>query len=147
MKNLAVRVLLLTILLAMTASTSQAAETTASVIGTVYDDKEAPIPGVTITAVNTATNFTRVTNSEASGFFRVALLPPGTYTITVELTGFAKEVRSGIELSLGKEIVLDFHLKLSTTGEVVEVAGETPLIDATKSQLGPSARNRLKICR
>jgi len=113
-----------------------AAETTATIIGSVYDDKDLPLPGVTVTAVNAATNFTRVTTSETGGVYRVALLPPGTYTITVEIVGFAKEVRTGIELTLGKEIILDFRLKLSAAGEIVEVAGETPLIDATKSQLG-----------
>ena len=136
MKNLGVRLLLLAILFIFPASMLHAAETTASIIGTVFDDKESPIPGVTITAVNSATNFTRVTQSENSGFYRIALLPPGTYTVTVELSGFAKEVRKEIELTVGKEIVLDYHLKLAAAGEIVEVTGDTPLIDSTKSQLG-----------
>jgi hypothetical protein len=137
-KNLSCRLplfLILVITLNLICSVSDAAETTASIIGTVYDDKDVPIPGVTLTAVNVATNFTRVASSESSGFFRIALLPPGNYTVMVELSGFAKEVRKGIDLSVGKEIILDFHLKLSTAGEVLEITGEAPLIDATKSQL------------
>src|SRR5688500_16125994 len=113
MSNLGFRFVLLTLSLLLISNITQAAETTASIIGTVYDDKNAEIPGVTVTAVNAATNFTRVTTTESSGFYRVALLPPGTYAITVELAGFAKEVRKGIELSLGHEIVLDVRLKLS----------------------------------
>lgn len=137
-KNLSCRLpllLILVITLNLICSVSDAAETTATIIGTVYDDKDVPIPGVTLTAVNVATNFTRVTSSESSGFFRIALLPPGNYTVMVELSGFAKEVRKGIDLSVGKEIILDFHLKLSTAGEVLEITGDAPLIDATKSQL------------
>ena len=113
-----------------------AAETTASIIGTIYDDNGVPLPGASITAVNSATNFTRVISSEASGFYRIPLLPPGTYTITVEVPGFAKEVRSGVILTVGKEIALDINLKLAAAGETMEIEATTPLIDATKSQLG-----------
>jgi len=126
--------------LVMVVGSGYAAETTATIIGTVSDDKDAALPGAMVTAVNAATNFTRTTSTEANGSYRVALLPPGVYTMTVEISGFAKEVRKGIELGLGKEIILDFKLKLSTAGEVVEVSGETPLIDATKSQLGQSVQ-------
>ncbi|MCI0602033.1 TonB-dependent receptor [bacterium] len=136
MKDFTLRLVFFAFLFFLIGHTVYAAETTANIIGTVYDDKDAAIPGVTITAVNAATNFTRVTTSEAGGFFRVALLPPGTYTVTVEIAGFAKEVRKGIELTLGKEIIQDFHLRLAAAGEIVEVTGVTPLIDATKSQLG-----------
>jgi outer membrane receptor protein involved in Fe transport len=111
------------------------AETTANIIGTITDSNNAPLPGATVTAVNTATNFTRTTTSEESGTYRVALLPPGTYTVTVELGGFARQVHKEIILTLGKEIVLDFQLKLATAEEQLEVVGETPLIDATKSAI------------
>ena len=114
---------------------AQGAETTASIIGTIYDENNAPLPGATITAVNAATNFTRVIQSEPSGFYRIPLLPPGSYTVTVEVSGFAKEVRKDVLLTIGKEIAIDFTLKLSTAGETMEIEAETPLIDATKSQL------------
>ncbi|HEY4490429.1 MAG TPA: carboxypeptidase-like regulatory domain-containing protein, partial [Acidobacteriota bacterium] len=117
-------------------SAAFAAETTASIIGFVRDDKGGPLPGATVSGVNNATNFTRSTVSEESGSYRLALPPPGTYNITVEVAGFAKEVQKGIILNVGKEIVLDFALKLATTGEALEIIGETPLIDATKSAIG-----------
>lgn len=111
------------------------AETTANIIGTVTDNNDAPLPGATVTAVNTATNFTRTTTSENSGAYRVVLLPPGTYTVTVELGGFAKQIHKDIILTLAKEIILDFQLRLLRAEEQLEVFGETPLIDATKSTI------------
>jgi outer membrane receptor protein involved in Fe transport len=111
------------------------AETMANIIGTVTDEDNSPLPGVTITAVNNATNFTRVTVSENNGVYRVALLPSGTYTITVELGGFGKQIHKNIVLTIGKEIVLDFQMKVAKAEEQLEVVGETPLIDATKSAL------------
>ena len=114
-----------------------AAETTATVIGTVSDDKGGPLPGATVTALNVATNISRSTTSEENGSYRISLLQPGTYNISVEVAGFAKETQTGIILTVGKEIIKDLTLKLaSATQESVEIVGETPLIDATKSALG-----------
>lgn len=123
------------IVLLLSGTAAYAAETTASIIGIVFDNSDVPVPGASITAVNTATKFTRVISSGPDGFYRIPLLPPGTYTVTVEVSGFAKEVRTDIVLTVGKEIALNFTLKLATTGETLEVEAETPLIDATKSAL------------
>jgi len=121
---------------------AQAAETTASIIGTVRDDSGAVVPGATVTAVNADTNFTRVTSTEATGFYRLALLPPGDYSVNLELEGFARESRKNILLTVGKEIQLDFALRLSTSSELIEVSGETPLIDATKSQISQTVEEK-----
>lgn len=120
---------------ALVTTTIYAAETTANIIGVVSDNNGSPLPGATVTAVNADTNFTRSTTTEDNGAYRIPLLPPGTYTISVEISGFAKETHKGIVLTVGKEISLDFTLKLSTASESIEVKGETPLVDATKSQL------------
>ncbi len=71
--------------------------------------------------MNTATNFTRNTSSDADGSYRLASSASSTYDVSVEISGFAKELRKGILLNAGKEISLDFALKLSTAGETVEV--------------------------
>ena len=135
MKRFALGILVFLSTFLLLSGALHAAETTANIIGTVYDDGGNPLPGATVTAVNTNTNFTRITTTEEAGFYRVALLPPGTYSISVELTGFAKEIHKGIVLTLGKELALDFRLKLSSAAETLEVIAETPLIDTTKSQL------------
>lgn len=129
-------------LILVVCSIGLAAETTADILGFVRDTNAAPLPGATITAVNTATNFTRTATSDPDGSYRVALLPPGTYDVSVEISGFAKEVHRGILLNLGKELTLDFALKLSTTGETVEVRGETPLVDSTKSDIGTTVQEQ-----
>ena len=113
MKRIVFGVLVFLSFILLITGNSYAAETTASIIGTVQDDKGGPLPGATIMAVNTATNFRRNTTTEENGSYRVALLPSGTYDVTVEVAGFAKEVQRNIILTVGKEIILDFKLKLS----------------------------------
>lgn len=136
MNRLLVGIFVVTCLLFVIAP-GHAAETTANIIGTVTDDNGAPLPGATVTAVNEDTHLTRTSTTDSSGDYRIPLLQPGNnYSVTVVIEGFAKEVRKGIILTLGKELVLDFHPKLSSSAETVEVSGETPLIDATKSQIG-----------
>src|SRR5262245_52922470 len=99
MKRLVLAIGAICIFVLVAGTAVHAAETTATIIGTIYDDNNVPLPGATITAVNSATNFTRVISSEASGFYRIPLLPPGNYTVTVEVSGFAKEVRRDIVLT------------------------------------------------
>ena len=122
-------------LLLLSADSIFAVETTASIIGKVTDDSGAVLPGALVTATATATNVSRSATTDEAGGYRIPLLQPGTYTMQVELSGFPKQVHKDIILNVGKEIVLDFQLKLSGTAESLEIVGETPLIDSTKSVL------------
>lgn len=121
--------------LLLLSTNSFAAETTASIIGKVTDDSGAILPGALVTATNTATNVSRSATSDEAGNYRIPLLQPGNYTLQVELSGFPKQIQKDIILTVGKEAVLDFHMKLSGTAESLEVVGETPLVDSTKSVL------------
>jgi outer membrane receptor protein involved in Fe transport len=122
-------------LLLLSADSIFAVETTASIIGKVTDDSGAVLPGALVTATATATNVSRSATTDEAGNYRIPLLQPGTYTLQVELSGFPKLVQKDIILTVGKEILLDFKLKLSGTAESLEIVGETPLIDSTKSVL------------
>src|SRR5262249_58501060 len=58
-------------------------------------------------------------------------LPVGVYEVTAEILGFKPLVRSGIELAVAQEIVLNLTLEVGTTAEQVTVTGEAPLVNAT----------------
>ena len=62
---------------------------TALVQGEITDETKAVLPGATVTARNEETGFARTAVSDARGYYRIIALPPGTYQITAELTGFA----------------------------------------------------------
>src|ERR1043166_9932644 len=59
--------------------------------GVVSDASGGPIPGVTVTATNTATGVVRTAVTGSDGSYRFPSLPPGTYTVTAELSGFRSE--------------------------------------------------------
>jgi hypothetical protein len=89
-----------------------------------------------VTAVNTATGFTRTGASDAEGLYRLPALPVGTYDLTTELQGFTTIERKGIILSVGQTITVDFDLQLAGVAESVTVTGASPLIESSASSVG-----------
>src|SRR5262245_40231645 len=70
--------------------------------GTVADESGAVLPGVSVTAVHAQSGTTRTAVTSETGTYMIQALPLGTYTITVELSGFATIVREGFALSVGQ---------------------------------------------
>mgnify|MGYP003346269831 CR=1 FL=1 len=79
----------------------QAAAINGQIEGSISDATGAVIPNVKVEVVNDGTGFKQETQTTSSGFFRFALLPLGSYTLTAEAKGFATEKRSEISLSAG----------------------------------------------
>lgn len=111
------------------------AQGTANLSGIVLDDQGNPLPGAAVTAKNTATGLERNDVTDDAGSFRIPSLPPGTYDITAAITGFATQIQKGVALYVGTTSDLHFAMKLSTTGETMEISGEAPLIEATESHI------------
>ena len=80
---------------------------TGAITGRVTDNTGAVIPGATVQVQNVETGLARNTTSDAAGRYEVRNLPPGSYTVTVQQTGFRTEVRSGITLSVGSEVAMN----------------------------------------
>src|SRR6478735_6366324 len=59
------------------------------IVGQVVDSTRGAMPGATVTVINSGTNAQRVVNTDAEGRFSVPNLPPATYSVRVELSGFA----------------------------------------------------------
>src|ERR1043166_7524437 len=110
----------------------------AQVSGTIKDQTGAVLPGVTVTAKNIATGLTRSAVSQGTGDFRIPALPPGTYTVSTDLSGFAAETRPDIVLIIDQDAVINFTLKPARIAEAVTVTGESPIVDTTKSDVSTS---------
>src|SRR5215472_14004310 len=82
----------------------------ATIVGTVTDISGGIMPNakVTITEANTGVSHSGVTNE--SGFYTFADLPPGTYSVTVEQTGFKKETRADIIVQVNSTVRADIKL-------------------------------------
>ena len=104
----------------------------ATLSGTVTDTTGGVLPGVTVTAVHEASGNTFEGVTDERGVFQIPLRT-GAYRITAQLQGFAVITRSGVELLVGQQAVVNLQLSPSTVQESVTVTGEAPLVTTTQS--------------
>ena len=102
--------------------------------GLVVDQSKGVLPGVTINAKNVATNSTATTTTDQSGHFTVIRLQPGSYSVEVALTGFARSTRS-VVVEVGRVTNLDITLGVAGQSESVNVVAETPVINRESADL------------
>src|SRR5581483_4460688 len=124
------------VLLISTAGIGIAQVDTGSLVGTVKDPTGAAIPGVIVTATNTDTAVTTSVKTESEGNFVITPLKIGRYSVSVEASGFQKEVRKDIVLDVQQAIRLEFALKIGSVNETTEVSGAAPLLETESASLG-----------
>jgi hypothetical protein len=107
--------------------------TSASIIGTVSDVSQGVLPGVTVSARNVETGFTRSGVTDSQGFFRFPLLTPGRYELKAELSGFQTTTRTGITLNVGSESQVKLILQVAGLTETVTVDAEPAIVNTTSS--------------
>jgi len=102
--------------------------------GTVKDDSNAVLPGVTMTLTSPSLQVPQIVQvSDASGGYKFVDLPAGTYALKAELPGFATIVRDGLRLTVGFNASVDFVLKVGAMQETVTVSGQSPVVDVTST--------------
>src|SRR5262249_21010454 len=71
---------------------------TGSIVGTITDESKSALPGVTVTVTSPALQVSQIVQiSDARGQYEIKDLPPGTYQLVFELTGFAKVIRPDVQ--------------------------------------------------
>ena len=106
---------------------------TAQVSGSIIDGSGAAVPNASVKALNENTNGTRTAVSNDDGYYFLPLLQPGTYTITVDRTGFTTKVLSGITLEVGQSPTINITMVVGQVSQRIEVASVTPEVDLTSS--------------
>jgi len=108
---------------------------TATVGGTITDESQSVLPGVTVTATDRDTGRQYVAVSDERGNYRLVNMPPGTYRIQAELPSFATAEITNVELLVGQNATLSFVMKIATLAETLTVISEAPLVDVRSSQV------------
>src|SRR6478609_6565594 len=97
-------------ILFVTSSMLFAQSTGSAMSGRVADETGGALPGVTVTATDDATGFTRSVVTATDGTYRFQSLPVGTYTVTTELSGFNPVATKNVVLNVATERTLNITL-------------------------------------
>jgi hypothetical protein len=107
----------------------------ATVLGTVTDTNGAALANTRVTAKNLDTGLSREVTTDSDGRYRLSELAVGRYEVTAENRGFQLKVRSGIDLTVGREAVVDFTLSVGNVQDKVIVEGDASQVETTSSAL------------
>ena len=100
---------------------------TGTLTGTVTGPDGAALPGVTVTATSPNLQGARVTVTGSSGGYRIGPLPPGDYSVSYELDGFATLTRE-VKMSAAVTTSSDISMQLATVAEEIVVTGQQAAI-------------------
>jgi hypothetical protein len=104
------------------------AQASSSITGMVSDPSGAPVPAVHVSARNLETGASRSVTTNENGYYEILSLPVGRYEIKATKLGFADSARTGIELALGQEASIDFHLQVGSLSSEIIVTSDAPMI-------------------
>src|SRR5213594_3024152 len=110
---------------------AQAVIAVAQLNGTVRDTSGSVVANAGVSLRNLDTNRTYTSTSDASGYYIVPNLPPGSYELNVTYTGFEPFVQSSLPLRVGQTATLDVTLAVQGRRETVEVTLAAPAIEPT----------------
>jgi len=118
----------------MAASLAAQSQITTGVIdGAVADSSGAVLPGVDVEVRNVDTNLVRMATTDRDGRFIVLQLPPGKYTVTMKLSGFATLALENVLVTVGESVRLSGVMKVSGLSETVTVTSSSPAIEITRT--------------
>jgi len=126
---------LATVLFAIGGFSSLNAQVAGTISGFVRDSTGAALPGAAVTAVSAEQQLTRATRSDDTGFYNLLAMPPGTYQVSVEASGFEKQVQTGVRLTVNENLRLDMELKVGTLQAEVTVSSQATLVNTTNQTL------------
>lgn len=121
---------------------SQSEAVSAQLNGTIQDQNGATVPQAKVTLLNPSVGFNREVLTGDNGLYSFTLIPPGTYQLRVEKTGFNSFVASGVVLSVGQSSTLNAELQVGNVSQVVEVTGSAPVLNTGNADVGSEVSSK-----
>ena len=103
--------------------------------GRVVDEAGVALPGVTVAVQSDVLATSKATVTDGDGVFKFLVLPPGTYSVTFNLSGFQARQQAEMAVKIGSTTRVDVIMVPAFTDELV-VTSETPLVNTTSTTIG-----------
>ena len=126
---------LLFLWLAVVYSPLSLAQGLGSIVGRVTDPSGAAVASARVTAIEQDTGFSRSAISDTEGLYVLPSIPPATYSVSVEATGFSTSRQPGVTLLADQALTVNVALRLGAATEVVTVTGLESQVDTSTSTL------------
>lgn len=107
-----------------------------TISGTITDPSGAMVPGATVVVRESQTGTVSQTKSDNDGQYVLPFLMPGTYSISVTMSGFEKTVRNNITLQTQEHPIVNIALAVGEASQTVTVTTEAPLLDQANASVG-----------
>lgn len=133
---------LICVLVLVTSALTQGVGSSGNIRGTVTDSSGAVLPNVTVTITDPDTGYQRTVTTDATGQFQTTGLPPAVYNIAAQGSGFGKQLRKGVVVSVGQTTTADFKMTVSQVAVEVQVTGETPVVETERGSQADSVPER-----
>lgn len=106
------------------------------ITGQVTDEQGLALPGVSVTAANQGTGFTRSGTTDSTGTYSIPGLTVGQYEVKANLTGFTAQAAKGVTVNVAATTTVEFKLRVASQTEEVTVVAEAPLVDVKDTGVG-----------
>jgi hypothetical protein len=136
------KIVLFVLAVLMAGTLCLAQDATGRVLGTVYDQQGAVIPGVQITVTNTATQIERTANTDTEGYFQVLALPIGNYKVMAAHDGFRTTISDAQKLLINQSLRFDLKMEVGATSQTLKVEANAASIETVDATLGQSVTSR-----
>jgi len=110
-------------------------QVTAAISGMVEDQAGGLVSDAVVTVKSLETGVSRVTRTDHAGAFRIPSLPLGPQEVSAEKPGFKRAVRTGIDLIVGQEMVLNLKLELGALAQQITLSAEGPVVNTTTAEV------------
>jgi hypothetical protein len=118
------------------AATAAAQVTTGTIFGNVRDNAGGAVPGAKVIVTDTTKGTSQEYATDDEGGYNAPFLVPGTYSVTVEKSGFKKQVRSGVVVQVDQKARIDVDLELGEVTETTTIVAAAPLVNTGSAELG-----------
>jgi hypothetical protein len=109
---------------------------TGAIAGKISDPSGAVVPRAPVSLVSEETNLSRSLATTSAGFFRATLLPPGSYSLTVEVPGFERQILRSVRVLVAETTIVDVTLRIGSTATEIDVTGAPELAQTAAAALG-----------
>ncbi len=110
--------------------------------GEITDPSGAIVPGAKVTLVDQQKGYQFATTSDTHGRYLFTTIPPGLYTVSVEMEGFDKTVRTNITLNVSENVTASLSLKVATSKQSVDVESQAQSLHTEDAVTGQVVNRR-----